>query len=242
MKSRSEGEEGSTGARGGSENDRREREKDAAEAAERRREARDEARWAAEDAAKQAAAAEAAATLRKARSQQRLSELPSKAPAHAQLVVERPPQIERPNTASSAGGDSVRRRHTFSCSSGLGSPGDESLGSSALASLGGLGTRPSNSKRVDSGLVVRRAPQPRPSAESVATRIGLRVSAFDELRRQANKGLRQNLDRFSDDRLERFRKKSLALDVRTLTNPGYQDPQKEMRRMRERAEAFGLGE
>lgn len=69
----------------------------------------------------------------------------------------------------------------------------------------------------------------------MAARVALRVSAFDELRRKANQGLRQEMDRYADTRLERFRKKTLALDVRALSNPGFLDPQREIQKLRDRA-------
>ena len=47
-----------------------------------------------------------------------------------------------------------------------------------------------------------------------------------------------SLDRYSDERLHRFRKKSQALELRALTAPGYQHPAKQMQKVRERAEAL----
>ena len=54
----------------------------------------------------------------------------------------------------------------------------------------------------------------------------------------ANTGLRQELDRYSDGRLDRFRKKSQALELKALVQPGYQHPAKQMQKVRERAEAL----
>ena len=47
--------------------------------------------------------------------------------------------------------------------------------------------------------------------------------------------MRQELDRYSDNRLDRFRRKLNVLDVRDLANPGYHPVQYAMERMRSRA-------
>lgn len=68
-----------------------------------------------------------------------------------------------------------------------------------------------------------------------AERIGLRKGAFVQMRREVGKGLREELDRASDERLDRYRCKMMALSVESLTRPGYQDPRHAMREVRHRA-------
>ena len=74
------------------------------------------------------------------------------------------------------------------------------------------------------------------SAATQAKKLALRTSAFDEMRRQTNKGLRQELDRYTDMRDERYRRKFAALDVDKLSKPGFHDPRKELAKMRERVD------
>lgn len=76
----------------------------------------------------------------------------------------------------------------------------------------------------------------RASASTQRKKLELRQAAFDEMRRKTNTGLRQELDRYSDERMERFRRKLTALDTRKLSRSGYQNPHREMQKVRDRAE------
>jgi len=81
-------------------------------------------------------------------------------------------------------------------------------------------------------------PAARPSAETQARRLALRTSAFDQSRRENSLGLRQQLDRYSDERLDNFYSKLASLDTQKLTRPGFTHPLREMARVRERALAL----
>ena len=87
-------------------------------------------------------------------------------------------------------------------------------------------------------MLSKKKPPPRRSAETQAKRLALRTSAFDQMRRDTHKGLRQVLDRYSDERFDKYRRKMVSLDVKKLTEPGHKDPNREMEKMRQRAEAL----
>ena len=59
---------------------------------------------------------------------------------------------------------------------------------------------------------------------------------------QGSRGAGRGPRGHADERLERLRKKRLALDVKSLTAPGYQHPARQMQRMRDKAEAAGMAE
>ena len=119
-----------------------------------------------------------------------------------------------------------------------GSPGEESSHSFSHGHGHAThhATRPSRVGKDDAPKDDAGVAQPRVSASIQRQKLELRVSAFDEMRRETNKGLRQELDRFSDERMERFRRKLTALDVRKLAKPGFQNPHREMQKVRDRAE------
>ena len=142
---------------------------------------------------------------------------------------------QRPHTAASALRGSMLDGSEGSGSRPSSPPGgDAALSVSASRASFGQPGRPGAPPPVLS----KKKPPPRRSAETQAKRLALRTSAFDQMRRDTHKGLRQVLDRYSDERVDKYRRKMVSLDVKKLTEPGHKDPNREMEKMRQRAEAL----
>lgn len=76
-------------------------------------------------------------------------------------------------------------------------------------------------------------------AGRVKQRVALAASAFVHSRREAGQGLREELNRAADERMEAYQCKMMALDVeRLVQQTSVLDPKKEMRKVRERAFAL----
>jgi hypothetical protein len=210
---------------------RRERDRRLAEEAERRRDA---AEAAAAQEAEREAAAQMAREAEDAR-RQRVSNLGRRG-VGATHVSSGTQHTATSATAVAGGVDTASSVDWRS--SRPGSPGGESSAQGSSAHYGRLGNNTyGGSLRPGTAPTPGAAAPSRRSSQVQATRIALRVSAFDQLRRQANQELRQELDRYADERLERFRHKIAALDVRNLSTPGLHDPARAMTLMRKRAAA-----
>ena len=62
------------------------------------------------------------------------------------------------------------------------------------------------------------------------------------MRRETNKSLRQELDKYSDERMARFQHKMTAFDVTQLSKVGFREPRRELIKMRARAEKIAQAE
>ena len=164
----------------------------------------------------------------------------------------RSPGGERPITPNSLGRSTPTHAsddspHSVHHSASPRSPGLESIvtiPASASANTHASAADPARStRRSTRPRVAKLKPAEEPKghgqAGRVKQRVALAASAFVHSRREAGQGLREELNRAADERMEAYQCKMMALDVeRLVQQTSVLDPKKEMRKVRERAFAL----